>query len=336
MTPLVSVLIAAYNQARFIEATVASVLRQTYTNFEVIVVDDGSTDDTARRLERFSDRIVYVRQSNQGIRGGQVLGGWAARNTGIQRARGELLAFLDGDDLWEPDKLTVQVAAARDNPGSGLIAVDGVQFDDRDGTALSSSLLGSPVRNLRDGDVVTASFYHELLSCNFISTTSLIMVPSRVFERVGLLDSVCGSDYGIYLKIAARYDLTLVKRRLARWRYHPTSVSGPMQRRRVHFGLILLAVLKRHLEEADPEARRFIQEQIAKRLSAAARTTYYHGRSGDRLWAARQLWRLCLENRSSFEPILCLAALCCPQLLVSLTRRTCTALSGTSSASPAA
>lgn len=101
-TPLVSVVIPTYNRAGVIERTIDDVLRQTYSPVEVIIVDDGSTDDTLDRLARYGSRIRVVSQQNSGP--------GAARNRGIQEARGEIVAFQDSDDLWHPTKLARQVS----------------------------------------------------------------------------------------------------------------------------------------------------------------------------------------------------------------------------------
>src|SRR6266540_6368104 len=111
--PLVTAIVTFFNQAEFVDTALSSVLAQTYPALEVIVVDDGSTDGTAARCAAWGDRIVYVRQANAGAA--------AARNSGLRLARGELIAHLDGDDLWEPEKLRVQVDAARRFPDAALI-----------------------------------------------------------------------------------------------------------------------------------------------------------------------------------------------------------------------
>jgi glycosyltransferase involved in cell wall biosynthesis len=118
--PTVSVIITTYNQAAYIPATIVSVLDQTYRDFEIILVDDGSTDSTSHDIVPYRDRLTYIRQANRGVP--------AARNVGIRHANGRLLAFLDGDDLWEPTKLQKQVEAAEAHPNSGLIVADGVEF----------------------------------------------------------------------------------------------------------------------------------------------------------------------------------------------------------------
>lgn len=110
---LISVIIPVYNGAAFIAAALESVLGQTYQSWEMIVVDDGSTDDTASVVHQFSDRVRYLYQPNRGPA--------AARNTGMAAAKGELIAFLDHDDQWTPDKLTVQANYLQQNPQVGYV-----------------------------------------------------------------------------------------------------------------------------------------------------------------------------------------------------------------------
>lgn len=108
LTPRVSVIIPVYQGDRFLTEAVESVLNQTYTHYEIIVIDDGSTDNSHKILEPYFDKIHYVFQKNQGVA--------AARNYGIKIAKGELIAFLDQDDLWCPDKLALQVACFDTQP----------------------------------------------------------------------------------------------------------------------------------------------------------------------------------------------------------------------------
>ncbi|PSB11201.1 hypothetical protein C7B62_06525 [Pleurocapsa sp. CCALA 161] len=113
-TPLVSVIIPVYNSAKYIQKAIDSVLNQTYGNYEIIVVDDGSTDETRQKLELYGDKILYIFQNNQGSA--------AARNLGIKLAQGDLVAFLDSDDFWSmPAKLEKQVACFQKNPDLGGI-----------------------------------------------------------------------------------------------------------------------------------------------------------------------------------------------------------------------
>jgi glycosyltransferase involved in cell wall biosynthesis len=128
-TPQISVIIPAYNCDRYIAEAVESVLNQTHTSYEVIVVDDGSSDRTRAVLEPYFDRIHYLYQSNQGVS--------AARNLGIQRARGEFIALLDADDFFLPDKLAAQVACFEAQPDLGIVH-SGWQLVDQSGQQVLS------------------------------------------------------------------------------------------------------------------------------------------------------------------------------------------------------
>lgn len=107
--PLVSVVIPTYNRSALVAKAVDSVLNQQFTDYEIIVVDDGSADDTKETLNKYGDRIKYIYQDNSGVS--------AARNTGIAASRGKWLAFLDSDDEWKPDYLATQITQANRNPG---------------------------------------------------------------------------------------------------------------------------------------------------------------------------------------------------------------------------
>lgn len=111
--PQVTIIIPCYNCERYVQEAINSILSQTYKNYEIVVIDDGSTDQTSACLEPYHDRIRYVYQSNQGVS--------AARNYGIQLAQGELVAFLDADDYFLPDKLEAQTAVFEANPNFGIV-----------------------------------------------------------------------------------------------------------------------------------------------------------------------------------------------------------------------
>src|SRR5256714_5565574 len=165
--PHVSVVVTTYNQAAFIGAALESVLAQTFSDSEVIVVDDGSTDDTSEVVRSFGSRLTYIRQRNQGVA--------ASRNTGVAATRGELVAFLDGDDLWEPDKLAAQVSAAARWPTSAVFVVDGVEFNDT--VIVYDSLFGDTLRAQLQASSGEFAFpcYRALLAANLIATTSQVM-----------------------------------------------------------------------------------------------------------------------------------------------------------------
>jgi len=315
MPARVSVIITTYNHEAFIAEAVQSVLSQSYADYELIVVDDGSADGTLEQISRFGETIHLVRQPNQGVA--------ASRNTGIQHARGELLAFLDGDDVWEPDKLEWQVAAATAHPASGLIAVDGVQFS---GPAVLHQSLLAPwvIGLLSDRSSVTLRCYEQLLRQNPIWTTSQIMVPRYVFDVVGLSDSTfpVSSDWDLYIRIAARYEMTFVGRRLTRWRYLHTSASGPQELRGLRWAADDIAILRKHLRCALPTYHPLIRGAIRREILTAASTAYYRGVESDRTMARRYLLALLRNNLPSLIPAPFLVGLYSPRLVTRIVGKT--------------
>ena len=313
MTPLVTAVVTTYNQGPYIGAALGSVLAQTHRPLEIIVVDDGSTDDTPERVDRFRDRVVYLRQPNQGVA--------AARNTGVRQATGELIAFLDGDDLWEPEKLELQINAAVRHPESGLIVANGIHFE---GNTVLRPLIGDPIAPLLKGpEPVKLRCYEHLVRRNFIATTSQVMVPRWVLNTVGPSDTrfPVGSDWDLYLRIAARFEVTILPQKLTRWRYLPSSASGPLSARALRWGLDDIAILKTHLHTAPSNHHDLIHDSLRQKLLQAAQAAYYYGRADNRRLARQYLLRLLLDNPASLPVALCLLALCVPRPLAGAVKR---------------
>ncbi len=203
---LVSVVIPAYNYGHFIVETVESALRQTYSRLEVIVVDDGSTDDTAIKLRAFGSRIKYIHQENRGLS--------AARNAGIRAARGEWIALLDADDLWHPDKTSVQLtAAARTGAHHGLIGSPPAEV-------LPAELPSNPV--------VQVLTVRDFLLSSRTGPTGALMRRS-CFDEVGYFDEQLRSveDRDMWLRIAAKHSALQILSPC--WWYRPH--AGQMSRR---------------------------------------------------------------------------------------------------------
>jgi glycosyltransferase involved in cell wall biosynthesis len=307
--PFVSVVVTTFNQAPYIRPALESVFRQSYERHEVIVIDDGSTDDTPRILAPLASRIVHVRQANQGVAG--------ARNRGVREAKGELVAFLDGDDLWEPDKLAYQVAAAVANPQSGLIVTDGVQFD---GTQIiDESLIGPPERRFLEvaGGVTTLEAHRQLLAGNFIASVSQVMMPKAVLESVGPSDTSFAlvSDWDLYLRISRRYPVRLIGRKLVRWRYLPTSASGPEALRRLRWSLEGVDLLRKHFRLSSRELRPFFRRVRRTQAFTVAQGAYLYGLESDRLVAAKILRRLLLKPYATLPAGSFLFALYTPRIV---------------------
>lgn len=192
-TPVFSVVIAAHNAERTLPSTVRSVLAQTRPDFEILVVDDGSTDGTGEAARSFSDsRIIYLRQEN--------LGPAAARNAGIDRARGEYVCMLDSDDLWLPHYLETMGAALDADSGAGLAYTDGWRLDDVrrriSRRTVMQRYLPEPLPADRD-ELLTA-----LLERNFVFTSTTLR--RRVLAEVGGFRKFTRSeDAELWLRIAA-------------------------------------------------------------------------------------------------------------------------------------
>ena len=205
MNPTVSVVIPAYNYARYLSMAIESALAQTHPPLEVIVVDDGSTDETPSVLAAHGDRIRAIRQPNGGA--------GAARNTGIAAARGDYLAFLDSDDLWRRDKLELQLARFARDPDLGLVHC-GVETIDELGRTTGYLLEGREgwmaMEMLRlDREVIQAP-------------GSNVMVPRRVAEEVGGFDARLppSEDWDFAYRVAVGRRIGYVAEPLLRYRLH--------------------------------------------------------------------------------------------------------------------
>ena len=184
---LVSVVIPTFNSADYLAQAIQSVLAQTYQDFEIIVVDDASTDHTEEVLRSYAKRICYVRQE----RGGPSV----ARNRGILQARGEMIAFLDADDLWRPTKLARQVEYLDHHPEACLVYTDFTRGP-QPGSNNESRLQAFKPRD-------SAQAFHGLLEENFIATPT-VMVRRSALARSGLFDpKLRGSeDLDLWLRLA--------------------------------------------------------------------------------------------------------------------------------------
>jgi glycosyltransferase involved in cell wall biosynthesis len=310
--PHVSVVVTAFNHGPYIAEAIGSVLAQTYTNREIIVVDDGSTDDSPKVLAGFGDAISMIRQPNQGVAG--------ARNRGIHAARGLLLAFLDGDDRWHPDMLRRLVEAYERFPDSGLIACDARSFDGE--RIVRPSLLPSSVVRSDAGDdpVVSCECLEHLIRGNLIATTTQIMIPRCVIDDVGLSDPafrVC-SDYDLYLRIALKYRFTFVREQLADWRYLPTSVSGPAGLRHFVWTADDVAILRKFLRRVPPAHRPSVRETLTRKARRVARQASRRGQKTDQQWARAYLWQLCRRSGGDRVVAICLVATLTPAWIRSI------------------
>ncbi len=207
--PEVSVIIPTYNRKNFIERAVKSVLKQTFKNFELVIIDDGSTDGTEEIIKKFKDkRIRYIWQENKGPAG--------ARNRGILEARAKYIAFLDSDDKWRRKKLEIQLNEMKKNPEILLSHTDELWFK-------NGKVVNPKKKHLKhNGDI----FWQSVQLCAISMST--VMVQKRLFDIVGLFDEnllVC-EDYDMWLRVTARFPVLLIPERLTvKYAGHPDQMS---------------------------------------------------------------------------------------------------------------
>ena len=212
--PKVSIIIPAYNAESTIIFTINSVQKQTYTDFEAIVIDDGSTDRTAKIVREIIDaRIKLFCYKNEGLP--------VARNRGVDLAKGEYIAFLDADDLWTPDKLEQQLAALEADPEAGVVYSQTCCID-RQGNFLYNC---EPV--YFQGNVLK-----ELLLTNFLHNGSNLLIRREAIETVGGFDRDLNSceDWDYYLRLAERYSFAVVPKYQIFYRQTENNMSSNVAR----------------------------------------------------------------------------------------------------------
>lgn len=202
-TPSVSVVIPTYNYGKFLPRALDSVLAQSLAPAEIIVVDDGSTDDTRNILACYSEPVRVVHQTNRGLP--------AARNVGIGLARSELVALLDSDDAWHPNKLQQQVALWCRHPECGAIGC-GVQVVDAEGQPIRTVLFEDAAGDASDR-VRRIALRHSWVG----GSGSGALIPSEVFRQVGGFDESLGAaeDWDMWLRIAVKYPVKNVREALS-------------------------------------------------------------------------------------------------------------------------
>jgi glycosyltransferase involved in cell wall biosynthesis len=229
----ITVVIPCYNSANYILDTLSSVLQQDYRDFEVIIVDDGSTDDTAKVIEPFRSRIRYIHQKNSG-------GPAKPRNVGIQLAQGDLISFFDSDDVMIAGKLKTAAEVFSKQPEIDLLFTNFCSIDVT-GNVLKSDYLGSyqefrrallPADEPLTGLLRGRELYHELLKANFIGTSSVVVRRAALMEVGGFDESLYNSDdRDMWFKLAwANKTFAFCNKNYHMYRYRTDSVS----KQRVH------------------------------------------------------------------------------------------------------
>lgn len=220
MMPAISVIIPVYNGAALVARAIDSALDQSMPPLEVIVVDDGSTDGTAATLARYGKRIRALTIAHGGVS--------RARNAGIAASRGELLAFLDADDVWHRTKLACQVAALRAWPQAGLCCCDYLVLHSERGRMVSHFDGALREAGLHPAQTLLAEPLPALIRCNFVGTASNVMLRRDVALRAGEFDPQLrqAEDYDYWLRCAMLAPFVLLATALMEKRSHGANLTG--------------------------------------------------------------------------------------------------------------
>lgn len=247
--PLVSVIIPAYNAETFIERTLNSVLTQTYTNIEVLVVDDGSQDRTGQIMESFAKKDSRVRlytQKNAGVA--------AARNLAIEQSTGDYIAPIDADDIWYPQKLQKQVQCMLSAaPSVGLVYAWQVRINEED------IILGPvDIQSYEDFSSVEGNVLPVLVYCNFLGSASTPLIRRSCLKQVGVYNTLLKArdaqgceDWDIYLRIAEQFEFRVVREFLIGYRQVESSMSRNVKAMAKSIDLVMSDLRPKHPEIPD-------------------------------------------------------------------------------------
>lgn len=210
---MISVIIPTYNCDKYIGEALDSVIRQTYTDYEIIVIDDGSTDSTRAVIENNYHTVRYYYLENSGVA--------AARNFGISKARGELIAFLDADDVWLPEKLEKQVVLFEADKTVGMVFTENSFFNEEGKTSDKANKRD----RLMSGDIIKNIFLHSYV------VTSTVMVRKKVFDTVGSFEVglTVAEDDNMWMRIGMNYGIELLDEPMTMYRLTEGSLSRTKQ-----------------------------------------------------------------------------------------------------------
>lgn len=295
--PLVSIIIPAYNSAAHLSSAIDSALAQTYPNIEVVVVDDGSTDDTAQVLQRFAGMILCVSQSNAGLS--------AARNAGILASHGDYLVFLDADDRLLPRMVEQLLPALLDRPGCAL-AYGGYHQVDADGEKFGESSLERPSGRL-----------FEMLASDGLFVVGTAMLRRSALARSGLFDPMLPQieDRDLWIRLAYYYDFAFVPAHVSEYRSTPDSMSRNWPERQRASGLVVgkFGLFVRAKDQPKALLRAFRRSIYGHHPNQCIQDAFVH------YWAGRHA----LAARKSFEGILVSPRFLANRGVVSVLVRSC-------------
>jgi glycosyltransferase involved in cell wall biosynthesis len=220
MAMKVSIIIPSYNCEKYLPVALESALQQTYQDFEIVIVDDGSRDTTRQIVDKYSkdspDKIRYIYQDNQGLA--------VARNTGIKAAKGQLIALLDADDVWLPDRLQEGIRIMESDQNIGLVHANITRISEE------GEIIGTPKRQKQ---FLTGSIFEHIFLRKADIPCPTVLFRKECCNRVGLFDPNLArlgcEDRDLWLRIAQKYKIVYVDKVLALYRMRSGSMSDNRQ-----------------------------------------------------------------------------------------------------------
>lgn len=279
MSALVSIIMPVHNGARYLREALECALSQSHTPVELVVVDDGSTDETPQILREFESRIRHIRQENKGAA--------AARNAAIEASTGELISFLDADDLWTPDKLRIQVEYLDKHPEIDLVASRWQVVEPGTRIDLDSDVTGAVLST----DQVSDWIYNELLMDCIIHTTTVVM-RRRLVDKIGLFDMGLrrGQDYDYWLRASRATPIHRLQARLSIYRLHEQNSTWRPQP--VNYAALVIERALRRWGRRGPDGRVTKLSQMRRRLARHwFNFGYQHVHGGDLSTAIKAAFR---------------------------------------------
>jgi len=208
-TPLVTVFTPVYNLEKYIEQTIRSILLQTFTNFEYIIIDDSSVDSSIEIIKKINDPRIRLIQNktNKGIA--------YNRNLAIKEAKGEYLAMIDGDDLALPTRLEKQITFLEKNTNYGILGTEVVKID-KDGRELNKAIKYS----IPDEEIPARMLFN-----NYIATSSVMIRKSYIEDIKFKKDFIVAEDYEVWIRLIRRCRIGHIREPLTKYRIHDDSIS---------------------------------------------------------------------------------------------------------------
>ena len=294
----VSVIIPVFNGEKHIAEAIDSVLCQDYSPLEILVIDDGSTDNTIEIVESYGHKVRLIKQSNRGSA--------AARNNGIRNARGEYIAFLDSDDVWWPHKIRYQMdSLARSDctmAYSSFIRWNADKAGVYPSPEVEFAKEANP--NASNGERVTGYPYPELL-LDCIVWTSTVIVKKEDLEKAGLFDESLrkGQDYDLWLRLSRNVKMLALRQPTALYRIHPGNITARVND--INYGYLILSRAVETWGESGPDGRLPPAGLVSARL---ARLSFDHGlthlKRGNPRIAADAFWTSLAHSGFRFKTIL--------------------------------